>query len=125
MTPEQRELLDKAHSSIAAARLLLDNGFPSYCASRTYFAMFYAVEALLEGAGLSFSKHSAVIAAFGRHFALAGKVPVEFHRYLLEAQELRHDADYGQPDAVTAQDAQEQLERAKQFLVLAERLISP
>jgi uncharacterized protein (UPF0332 family) len=42
-----------------------------------------------------------VIAAFGQHFANTDKVPVHFHRYLLEAQELRHSGDYGPRDAVT------------------------
>jgi uncharacterized protein (UPF0332 family) len=31
--------------------------------------MFYVAQAFLAGEGLSFSKHSAVIAAFGQHFA--------------------------------------------------------
>jgi uncharacterized protein (UPF0332 family) len=95
MTEDQRELLEEARDSIAAAKLLLDGGFPGYAASRAYYAMFYVAEVFLEGEGLSFSKHSAVIAAFGQRYAREGKVPVEFHRYLLEAQELRHSGDYG------------------------------
>lgn len=69
MTDEQRELLLKAQQSLAAAKLLLANHYPDYAASRAYYTMFYIVEAFLEGEGLSFSKHSAVIAAFGREFA--------------------------------------------------------
>ena len=53
MTEDQRELLEEARDSIAAARLLLDGGFPGYAASRAYYAMFYVAEALLEE--LSFS----------------------------------------------------------------------
>jgi uncharacterized protein (UPF0332 family) len=59
MTPEQQNLLEKAISSLAAARVLLDNNFPEFAASRAYYAMFYIAEAFLEGEGLSFSKHSA------------------------------------------------------------------
>jgi uncharacterized protein (UPF0332 family) len=69
MTDEQRELLLKAQQSLEAARLLLSNNFPDYAASRAYYAMFYIAETFLEGEGFSFSKHSAVIAAFGREFA--------------------------------------------------------
>ncbi|GEM_PF-737024 len=97
MTDDQRELLQEARDSVSAARVLLDAGYPGYAASRAYYAMFYVAEALLEGEGMAFSKHSAVIAAFGRHFARTGKVPVEFHRYLIEASELRHAGDYGPP----------------------------
>lgn len=125
MTDDQRELLLEAHDSITAARLLLDGGYPGYAAARAYFAMFYLAEAFLEGEKLSFSKHSAVIAAFGREFALSGRAPVEFHRYLLEAQQLRHSGDYGMRHLVSREQAGEQIERARRFLALAERHIGP
>ncbi|MGF1495144.1 MAG: hypothetical protein ACFBSC_22410 [Microcoleaceae cyanobacterium] len=46
-------------------------------------------------------------------------VPVEFHRFLIEAQELRNTGDYGQLNAVTSDQAAEQINHAEQFLVLA------
>lgn len=95
MTDEQRELLLEAKDSIEAARVLLNNGYPSYAASRVYYAMFYIAEAFLEGEGKSFSKHSAVISAFGLDFVKSGKVPSEYHKYLIEAQGLRNLGDYG------------------------------
>ena len=123
MTEDQKDLLEEARDSIAAADLLLTGGFQGYAVSRAYYAMFYIAEAFLEGLGLSFSKHSAVIAAFGQYFAQTGKVPVEFHRFLLEAFELRHKGDYGLRNAVAYDQAQEQIARARRFLELAENLI--
>jgi len=125
MTEDQQELLEEARDSISAARLLLSGGYPGYAASRAYYAMFYIAEAFLEGEGLAFSKHSAVIAAFGQYFAHTGKVPAEFHRFLIEGQDLRQTGDYGERHAVTFDQAREQLVRAEQFLELAERLIGP
>jgi uncharacterized protein (UPF0332 family) len=119
MTDEQRELLLKAQQSLEAAKLLLANNYPDYATSRAYYSMFYIAEVFLEGEGLSFSKHSAVIAAFGREFAKPQRVPTEFHRFLIEAQELRTTSDYGQLNAVTADQATEQIEHAEQFLALA------
>lgn len=81
MTNDQQELLRQARDSIAAAKVLLDAGYPGFAASRAYYSMFYAAEALLEGEAMAFSKHSAVIAAFGQHFARTGKAPVEFHQF--------------------------------------------
>ncbi len=123
MTEDQLDLLLKAYDSISAAKLLMNGGYPGYAASRAYFAMFYIAEAFLEGEGMSFSKHSAVISAFGREFANSGKVPVEFHRFLMEAQELRHSGDYATHSTVTSEQAQEQINRAEKFLKLAEQLI--
>ncbi|AFY61197.1 HEPN domain-containing protein [Synechococcus sp. PCC 6312] len=119
MTKEQQELLLKAQKSLQAAKLLLANAYPEYAASRAYYAMFYIAEAFLEGEGLSFSKHSAVIAAFGKEFAKPQRVSPDFHRYLIEAQELRSAGDYGHLDAVTDDQAREQIERAEQFLAVA------
>lgn len=123
MTDEQRTLLLKAKQSLEAAKLLLANNYPDYATSRAYYTMFYIAAAFLVGEGLSFSKHSAVIAAFGREFAKPQRVPADFHRFLIEAQELRTIGDYGQLDAVTIDQATEQIDRAEQFLLMAIRAI--
>lgn len=95
MTEDQEELILKAQQSLAAAQLLLGNDYNDFAASRADYAMFYTAEALLEGDGLSFSSHSGVISAFGREFARTKRVPAKFHRYLIEAQNLRTTGDYG------------------------------
>ncbi|NER51412.1 MAG: HEPN domain-containing protein [Symploca sp. SIO1A3] len=123
MTEDQLELLLKARQSISAAQVLLDNGYPDYAAARAYYAMFYVAEAFLEGEELSFSKHSAVISAFGREFVKPGKVPAKYHRWLIKAQELRNTGDYGGLNTVTIEQAQEQIGYAHQFLTLAENII--
>ena len=121
MTEDQRDLLEAARGSLTAARILLQNGYAGFAASRAYYTMFYVAEAFLEGQEMSFSKHSAVIAAFGREFAHAGKVPQEFHRFLLEGQQLRHEGDYGPSGAVTEEAARQQIDRAEEFLRIAEQ----
>ncbi|HEY9737609.1 MAG TPA: HEPN domain-containing protein [Trichocoleus sp.] len=86
MTPEQQALLDKAQRSLQASQQLMQQEFYDFAVSRAYYAMFYVAEALLNYEGLAFSSHSAVIGAFGQHFAKTGKVPAELHRYLIDAQ---------------------------------------
>lgn len=105
MTPEQRDLLVNAGDSLAAAQLLASQGYYSFAGSRAYYAMFYVAEAFLLGQGLAFSKHSAVIAAFGQHFAKPGATPPEFHRYLIEGQNVRNAADYGRGPKLDAAQA--------------------
>lgn len=123
MTDDQQELLVEAQDSIDAAKLLLENGFAGYAVSRAYYAMLYVAECLLEGEALSFSKHSAVIAAFGQHFARPGRVPTKFHRYLIEGQALRQTGDYGERNAVSTEQARLQIERAEEFVALANHLL--
>ena len=124
MTPEQQDLLQKATSSLEAARVLLANCFPEFAASRAYYAMFYVAEAFLEGEGLSFSKHSAVISAFGQQFARTGRVPVEFHRNLITAEQIRLQGDYQSQGNVSPTQAQILIDQADEFVTLAQRQIS-
>ena len=123
MTEDQEELLLKAQQSLAAAQLLLGNDYTDFAASRAYYAMFYAAEALLEGDGLSFSSHSGVISAFGRKFARTKRVPAKFHRYLIEAQNLRTTGDYGQFNAVDQAQASNIVEQYREFLAMVQSLI--
>ncbi len=125
MTTTQQELLRKAKTSLDAAILLLNNNYPDYATSRAYYTMFYVAEAFLETKKLSFSKHSAVIAAFGREFAKPQHIPREFHRFLIEAQALRTTSDYGQPNVITSEQATEQIDRAAQFINLAQQYLKP
>ena len=78
--------------------------------------MLYAAEALLLGDGLSFSKHSAVIAAFGKRFAKKGILPAEFHRFLIEARASRAVGDYDAGAGLSSAEARKHIDRARKFL---------
>jgi uncharacterized protein (UPF0332 family) len=119
MKPEQENLLRKAENSIGAAKLMQENGYHDFAASRAYYAMFYAAEALLLEYGLAFPKHSAVIAAFGERFSKTGLVPKELHRYLTEGQDSRNVGDYQFGSSLTKEDAALQIKRAERFLEAA------
>jgi len=123
MNLEQQGLLDKAARSLQAARILNVEGLAEFAVSRAYYAMFYIASAFLEGEGLSFSRHSAVIAAFGQHFARTGRIPTEFHRYLITAEQSRIRADYNVEPNITQEDATQLIARAKQFLEFAQQHI--
>ncbi len=94
MTSEQKKLLAKAFENLQAARLLQQEGYQTIAVTRAYYVMFYVAQALLIGQGLSFGKHSAVIAAFGKEFIKTEVAPIELHRYLIEGFEARQVADY-------------------------------
>ncbi len=124
MTETQQALLTKARQSLEAAILLQRESHHGFAASRAYYAMFYAVQALLDAEGLTFSSHSATISAFGQHFAKTGRLDPRFHRFLLEASESREEGDYGVPGEVSASKAEEHLRQAEEFLRHAEALLS-
>jgi len=123
MTLEQSALIKKAQDSIEAARLLKNSGYYDFAVSRAYYAMFYVAEAFLLEDDLSFSKHSAVISAFGRRFAKSVQVLQEFHRYLIEAEDSRNTGDYDTGEGLSEDDAITQIDRAEKFLRIAEQLL--
>jgi uncharacterized protein (UPF0332 family) len=126
MKPEQATLLRKARQSLRGAQVLADQEcLYDLAVSRAYYVMFYVAEAFLLGEGLAFSKHSAVIAAFGERFAKTGRVPPEFHRYLLDGTDRRNVGDYGLGPELPKSVADEQIARAARFLELAEQLLGP
>lgn len=116
MTDSVRELLDKAAQSIGAAELLLKDDYIDFSASRTYYAMFYAVEALLLSRERTFSKHSAVISVFGKDFVKTGLFDSRFHRYILNAFDLRNAGDYGSMHAVSEEKARLIIAEAHELL---------
>ena len=82
--------------------------------------MFALAQAYLLGQDLSFSRHSAVIAAFGQNFAKTGIVPADYHRHLIAAQQDRQSADYGSDVPVSRTEAALHVEHARDFLRYAQ-----
>jgi uncharacterized protein (UPF0332 family) len=116
----QRSLLTKARRSVAAGRRLAADGDLDFAVSRAYYAMFYTAQAFLLGRERRFSKHSAVIAAFGQEFAKEGEALREFHHGMIEAQDARNAGDYQIDVILSVDDVQSHLDRAARFIQAAE-----
>ncbi|MBD2395633.1 HEPN domain-containing protein [Cyanobacterium aponinum FACHB-4101] len=123
MKISQKELLLKAEQSLEAAKYLSEGKFYDFAVARAYYTMFYVASAFLAGENLAFSKHSAVISAFGKEFAKTEKLSRKFHEYLKEAQNLRHLGDYGNINVITMEEATLQITRAEEFLLMANMIL--
>ena len=116
MTPNQSSLLRKAKRSLDAARHLLKNGDEDFAASRAYYAMFYAAQAILLKKNLTFKSHAAVISAFGQHFAATGEIDKTLHQHLIAAQYARNAGDYMIDVELNAEDVEEHIANAELFI---------
>jgi uncharacterized protein (UPF0332 family) len=67
---------------------LKDNALHDFSASRAYYSMFYIAQAFLLGEELSYSSHAGVIAAFGQQFSRTGRLPPQYHRFLIDASQV-------------------------------------
>lgn len=123
MTERQQALINRADEAFEAAKALYEQEFYNDAASRAYYCMFHVAQAFLDAEGLSFSSHKAIIAAFGRYVVYQGRVPTDFHKDLIKAQDARHIGDYAVTEGLRAEDVARHLERAQVFLEHARKVL--
>jgi uncharacterized protein (UPF0332 family) len=124
VTEDQATLIAKARDSVRGAELLARDGLYDFAVSRAYYTMLYCAEAMLLGEELRFSSHGAVISSFGQHFAKTDLVPRKFHHYLIDAQDSRVQGDYDIHSSQTTDDAALAINRAYEFIALAEGFLT-
>ena len=117
MTQEVSNLIRKARRSLGAAKELFNSEYYDFSVSRAYYSMFYCMEALLLTKNLSFSKHSASIANFGKHFIKTGLLPSKLLSYISDAFKDRQSGDYEALDVISTEEAETHLRNAEKFLM--------
>lgn len=87
--------LKQAAESLEEAEFLLSGKMsPRSIINRVYYAMFYAVLALLVNEPYASSKHTGVLAYFNKNFIKSSHLPEALGRSLNKAFELRQRGDY-------------------------------
>ena len=99
MTPEERKQyvkyrIDSAYKTVEAAKLLAEKGFWNSAINRLYYAIFYAVNALLVLNDIPTKSHSATKSKFSQHFIKTGKVDKKYGKLLAQLYDWRQKGDY-------------------------------
>ena len=123
MTQTQKDLLTKAQETLRAAAWLISGGFHAHAVSRAYYAMFYAAQAALHQLGLTFSKHSSTVSAFGQHFIKTGVLDAQLHQSLKKGFDKRQVGDYDVTAEISAEEAMQLLEQAETFVEAITRFL--
>ena len=116
--------LEQADESLDSAQILFEHKKYRPSVSRSYYAMFYAVQALLIRKKIVTSKHSGAIAVFNREFIKNNIFNKEFSRWVQDAFDLRQRADYREMFTVTSERAKAVLQNARFFLEEIKRNLS-
>lgn len=116
MNEEITNLIEKAKRSVKAAKRLFDSEDYDFSVSRAYYAMFYCAEALMLTEDLSFSKHSAVISAFGKYFIKTRLMPYPMYSYLNDAFKDRQTGDYETFTKISKKQAETHIKNAEEFI---------
>lgn len=112
-----RYRLKEADDSIQEAEVLLKEGMSMRAVmNRLYYAMFYAVLALLHEKQLGTSKHIGAISLFDREFIKNGIFDKELSKTFHRAFELRQKGDYMEEIEVTQKDIDEMFPKIRNFI---------
>jgi uncharacterized protein (UPF0332 family) len=120
---EVQKLLEKADHAIEVAGSLNGQGFVQDAASKLYYDMFYATQALLKSEGIEVVKHSAVESALGYYFAKPGRIDPKYHRMLINARKVREIIDYDIQEETAEPEAMLKLEDGKEFVAIMKAII--
>ena len=109
--------LEQPDESIDEARYLFEgHKSPRVVINRAYYAMFYAILALLIFEEYGSSKHSGVLSYFNKNFVKNGMIPKYLGRSVNKAFELRIRSDYREQIELTRDQVEPFLGQAEKFI---------
>ncbi len=116
-------MIEKAESKLKMANIALTNDQYDDAVSRSYYAVFHAISALLYTKGLSFTSHSQTIGAFNKEFLKTEIFPKDYSKKIQTLFDERQTGDYdirSDIDKVVASEstefAKEVIENSKSYL---------
>lgn len=112
-----------AKEKLSSAKILLDMGNYKDSVGRSYYGMFTIVRALLALDEIDFAKHAGVISYFQKEYVKTGKIDKKYSKYLSATFQLRNNCDYADFFLVSQDEAQEEYQKAEEFIEIIEQVI--
>jgi len=113
---------EKANASVLSAKREFDAGAYSFAINRIYYALYYAVSAVLFARNLSFKKHSGVRAAFHREIVKTGLIATKWGKLYDRLFEDRQEGDYVAMVEFEREYVETQLTSSTEFLNVLRKL---
>ncbi len=123
LTPRLAALMEGADQAIAAAQREMEAGDLDTAAERVCVAMLRLAKACLAIDGLTPGPASAVCVAYGDHFARGGRMYSAYHRWLLDAADLRKAGGIEVSAAIDHGALETALERAEIYRDAVDRFV--
>lgn len=118
ITALSRYRFSKAEEDIVAAEVLLDQSIYKSSINRSYYAIFHAMRAITALDEFDSSKHSGVIAFFNQNYVKTEIFDKNASKIIKGASLLREKSDYVDFYIASKQEAVDQLNSAKGFLIM-------
>lgn len=99
MTKEEKKdyalyRIETAYKTVDAAKILAEKNFWNSAVNRLYYALFYAVNALLVVNDINTKSHAGSKSQFSLHFIKTGKFDKKYGKLLAELYDWRQKGDY-------------------------------
>ena len=116
--------LEKAKETLNSANILYDNNDLSGANNRAYYSIFYAIRAVLAIERIDFKRHKDVIGYFNQNYIKTEIFPKKMGRKIAQAKTIREDCDYDDEYKPSAEKTMQQIETAKELIILVEEYIN-
>lgn len=116
--------LSRARQSLEVAEKVLQEGFPEDAVNRIYYAVYYAISALLYTRQLFPKTHTGLKALFNKEFVRSSLITAEQAQIYSTIFAKRFEADYEDFFAIDTSEVEQHLSDAKAFILLIETIIN-
>lgn len=127
MTAAMNELvryrLLRAKETLEDAKLLAEKGRWNSAINRLYYAMYYAVTALLLKEGYQSTTHNGVKTQFSEHFIKTGNFSLDIGKTYAQLFTWRQKGDYADLFDFTEEKVEPYFEPVEKFIMMVEKSI--
>lgn len=117
--------LNKAKETLETARMIFNDGKDFTSANnRAYYAIFYAIRAVLAIEEIDFKRHKDVLAYFNKEYVNKERFPKKIGRKISQAQRVREDSDYDDDYEPSLEKTEQQINTAQELIELVETYIN-
>lgn len=120
-----RYRLNKAKETLETAKMIFNEGKDfSSANNRAYYAIFYAIRAVLAIEEIDFKRHKDVLVYFNKEYVNKEKFPKMIGRKISQAQRIREDSDYDDDYEPSFEKTEQQINTAQELIGLVEEYIN-
>lgn len=115
--------IETAKSDINAAEILLNAREYRGANNRAYYGIYHAVSAIHALDGNAYKRHKDALANFNKKYIKTEIFSRKLGRKIVEAEEIRHSSDYDDFYIATKEEAEEQIQTAKELVDQVEKYV--
>ena len=115
--------IETSKSDIKAAEILLAAKEFRGANNRAYYGIYHAISAVHALDGNAYKRHKDALANFNKNYVKTEIFPRKLGKKIVESEEIRHASDYDDFYIATREEAEEQIQTAKELVARVEEYV--